>query len=121
MPNQASHGGESNPNMTEPRSDSSDVFVRLESATVFVRDPDVSLRFYVDTLGFRLVSDIVLPAGMRFTAVSAPNVDILLIVIAPPPGTDEYSRIGRPTYLTFMTADILATYKEWSRRGVHFL
>jgi serine phosphatase RsbU (regulator of sigma subunit)/catechol 2,3-dioxygenase-like lactoylglutathione lyase family enzyme len=96
-------------------------YLRLESATVFVRDPDLSLRFYVDKLGFREAFDAVLPSGARIIAVSPPNGDANLILVTPAPESREYALIGRAMQLAFMTEDIEATYTEWSSQGVQFV
>ena len=88
---------------------------------VFVRDQDQSLRFYVDQLGFRLVADTVLQSGERWLAVAPPDGDTVLALIAPKPDSKVSQLVGRPTDVVFVTDDVLARYREWSRRGVKFL
>ena len=88
---------------------------------VFVRDQDQSLRFYVDQLGFRLVADTVLQSGERWLAVAPPDGDTVLALIAPKPGSKLSQLVGRPTDVVFVTEDVPARYREWSRRGVKFL
>ena len=88
---------------------------------IFVRDQDQSLRFYVDQLGFRLVADTVLQTGERWLAVAPPDGDSVLALVAPKPDSKQFQLVGRPTDVVFVTDDVLARYKEWSRRGVKFL
>jgi catechol 2,3-dioxygenase-like lactoylglutathione lyase family enzyme len=88
---------------------------------VFVRNQDQSLRFYVDQLGFRLVADTVPQSGERWLAVAPPDGDTVLALIAPKPDSRLSQLVGRPTDVVFVTDDVLARYREWSRRGVKFL
>jgi len=95
--------------------------LRLHCVKVFVRDQEQSLRFYVDQLGFRLVADNVLQSGERWLAVAPPDGDTVLALVAPEPDSKLFQLIGRPTDIVFMTDDVLARYRDWSRRGVKFL
>jgi serine phosphatase RsbU (regulator of sigma subunit)/predicted enzyme related to lactoylglutathione lyase len=95
-------------------------YLRLQSATVFVRDQDLSLRFYVDQLGFSLAYDVLLQPGLRLVIVAPPDGTAVLALIAPKPGSEEYSLIGRGRHMAFITEDVSAKFEEWSQRGVHF-
>jgi serine phosphatase RsbU (regulator of sigma subunit) len=95
--------------------------LRLQFVRVFVRDQEMSLRFYLDQLGFRLVRDTVLHSGERWLAVAPPDGDAVLVLVAPPPDSRQYALIGRPTDVVFLTDDVLGRYRDWSRRGVKFL
>jgi serine phosphatase RsbU (regulator of sigma subunit) len=88
---------------------------------VFVRDQERSLRFYLDTLGFKLVFDARLEAGPRWVAVAPPDGGAVLSLIAPRPRTAEYKLIGRATQVVFVTEDVPARFREWHKRGVRFL
>jgi serine phosphatase RsbU (regulator of sigma subunit) len=92
----------------------------MHSVTVFVRDQDRSLRFYVDQLGFNLVADVRFPTGGRWVAVSPPDGTAILTLSAPKPDAREYKLIGRPTSVVFVTEDVLAKFQQWRRRGVRF-
>ena len=100
---------------------SPDQILRIHCVKVFVRDQDQSLRFYVDQLGFRLVADTVLQSGERWLAIAPPDGDTVLALIAPKPNSKLCELIGRPTDVVLVTDDVLARYREWSRRGVKFL
>lgn len=98
-----------------------DQILRIHCVKIFVRDQDQSLRFYVDQLGFRLVADTFLQSGERWLAVAPPNGETVLALVAPKADSKLYQLIGRPTDIVFVTEDVLARYREWSRRGVKFL
>src|ERR1700722_20378173 len=95
-------------------------YLRVHAVNVFVRDQDQSLRFYVDQLGFSLAFDVRLQTGQRSVGVSPPDGTAVLMLIAPSPESEQYKLIGRPTGVTFVAEDVVATYTEWRRRGVHF-
>jgi hypothetical protein len=67
------------------RLDRQDPYLRIHSVSIFVRDQDRSLRFYLDRLGFGLVFDAHLPCGDRWVAVAPPDTFALV-------GFDEMSR-----------------------------
>jgi serine phosphatase RsbU (regulator of sigma subunit) len=95
-------------------------FLGIHAVNVFVRDQDRSLRFYLDQLGFALAFDARLPTGQRWVAVAPPDGTAVLALIAPHPGTPEHKLIGRATQVVFVTEDVTAKFREWSRRGVRF-
>jgi phosphoserine phosphatase RsbU/P len=94
--------------------------VRLQNYTLFVRDQDRSLRFYVEQLGFHVVGDTTLSSGARWVGVAPPDGTALIALVAPAPGSEEYARIGAFTQVVFLAEDVAATFEEWSRRGVRF-
>jgi serine phosphatase RsbU (regulator of sigma subunit)/predicted enzyme related to lactoylglutathione lyase len=96
-------------------------YLRLQSATVYVRDQDVSLRFYVDQLGFSIAYDVETEPGFRWVAVAPPDGDAVLTIVTPMPDSDEYDLIGRARHVAFTTEDVAAKFDEWSKRGVRFL
>jgi len=105
-----------------PASDSErdNPYLRIHAVNVFVRDQDRSLRFYLDQLGFDLAFDARLPTGQRWAAVAPPDGTAVLTLIAPHPGTPEHKLIGRATQVVFVTEDVPAKFREWSKRGVRF-
>jgi phosphoserine phosphatase RsbU/P len=94
--------------------------LRVLAVNIFVRDQERSLQFYRDQLGFDLAFDARLQSGERWVAVSPPDGSAVLTLIAPPPDSEEYKLIGRPTPVVFVTEDVAAKYREWSKRGVRF-
>jgi catechol 2,3-dioxygenase-like lactoylglutathione lyase family enzyme len=88
---------------------------------VFVRDQERSVRFYLDQLGFHLAYDTRLQSGERWVAVAPPDGSAILSLIAPEPHSKQYPLIGRSTQIVFVTEDVTAKFREWSKRGVRFL
>ena len=97
-----------------------DPHLRVHAVNIYVRDQDLSLRFYMDQLGFDLAFDARLPYGDRWVAVAPPDGSALLALIAPKAESRAYQLIGRPTGIVFVTDDVLAKYTEWRARGVAF-
>ena len=102
------------------RLDRQDPYLRLQSVTVYVRDLDQSLSFYLDQLGFQLIFDARIQPDRRFVTVAPPDGTANLTLVAPDPGSEQVKLIGRPAPVTFVTEDVLAKYREWTKRGVRF-
>jgi len=101
------------PGSTEP-------YLRLLHVTLFVRDLDRSLKFFVDQLKFGLVMDRRFDDGGRWVAVAPPDGTAILGLIAPRRGAEEYKLIGKARQIVFVTEDVPAKFEEWSKRGVRF-
>jgi serine phosphatase RsbU (regulator of sigma subunit)/predicted enzyme related to lactoylglutathione lyase len=95
-------------------------YLGIQDIVVFVRDLDVSKRFYVDQLGFELIAEQCLPTGVRWIEVAPPDGSANLALVEPKPDRPEYKLIGGYRWVLFMTEDVQATYKQWSERGVRF-
>jgi serine phosphatase RsbU (regulator of sigma subunit)/catechol 2,3-dioxygenase-like lactoylglutathione lyase family enzyme len=102
------------------RLDRQDPYLRLQSVTIFVRDLERGLSFYLDQLGFQLVFDARIQPDRRFVTVAPPDGSANLTLVAPAPDSEQYKLIGRPTQVTFVTEDVIAKFREWSKRGVRF-
>lgn len=90
--------------------------LRVHSFPVFVRDIEHSLAFYVDRLGFRVVSN----SAPRSVVLAPPDGTALLVIVAPEPGSEEHQLVGKGRFAVFVTDDITGTFQEWSGRGVTF-
>ncbi len=108
------------PDGSAVRLDRQDPYLRLQSITIYVRDLDHSLSFYLDQLGFHLVFDARIQPDRRFVTVAPPDGTANLTLVAPEPGSEQCKLIGRPTAVTFVTEDVIAKYREWTKRGVRF-
>ncbi len=105
---------------TALRLDREDPYLRMLAATVFVRDHDRSLRFFIEQLGFTLIIDKSYESGDRWVAVAPPDGSTVLALYAPPPNTKEYKRIGQSNNISFVTEDVVGKFHEWRDRGVRF-
>ncbi len=108
----------SNPASASPSEQSQ--YLRIFTSTVFIRDHDRSLPFFVDQLGFTVVADARFEFGNRWVAVAPPDGSAVLALIAPKRGSENYKLIGRPTQIAFIAEDINATFELWRDRGVKF-
>jgi len=95
-------------------------YLRVFKATVYVRDHDRSLEFYVNQLGFSVLADIAATYDGRWVALAPPDGQAIIALVAPKPGTDKYRFIGRDTQIGFISENINATYELWQRNGVRF-
>lgn len=95
--------------------------MRLGAVSVFVRDQERSLEFYLHKLGFEPALDVYSPSGSRLLAVSPPDGTAILSLVAPNPESDESVLIGRAPRIEFFTENVAAKYDEWRRRGVVFM
>jgi len=102
------------------RLDRQDPYLRLQSVTIYVRDLDLSLNFYLNQLGFQLVFDARIQPDRRFVTVAPPDGTANLTLVAPEPGSEQYKLVGRPAPVTFVTEDVIVKYREWTKRGVRF-
>ena len=102
------------------RLDRQDPYLRILSATVFVRDQDRSLRFFVEQLGFTLVIDMSYESGDRWIAVAPPDGSTVLALISPAPNSKDFKRIGQSKDISFVTEDVVGKFHEWRERNVRF-
>ena len=103
------------------RLDRKNLYLRLLTVTLFVRDQNRSLEFYVGRLGFSLMADYSLPTGGRWVAVAPPDGTAMLALIAPRLEDEEYRQIGQARQVIFLTEDVDGKHREWLERGVEFL
>src|SRR6266487_6411993 len=97
-----------------------DPYLRVHAVNIYVKDQERSLRFYQETLGFRVAFDARVGSGDRLLAVAPPDGSAVLTLIQPGPDSPQCRLIGRATQVVFVTEDVPATYREWRRRGVRF-
>src|SRR5579862_8536545 len=103
-----------------PSADSGQRFLRLHIVQVPVSDPDRSLQFYRDQLGFQVVVDTTLPTGERWIVVMPPDGSAGLALAKFPEDSPAHQRVGGWTGVTFITEDIFGQYEDWSRRNIRF-
>lgn len=108
-------------NRTVLRPGREDPYLSIQDIVVFVRDLEVSKRFYLEQLGFELLTEQRLPTGVPWIEVAPPDGSANLALVQPRPDEPEYKLIGGYRWVLFMTEDVHAKYKEWSERGVHFI
>ena len=107
-------------NRSGVRVDGTGPYLRLHFASVYVRDQERSIRFFVDQLGFTLIADVMFASGNRWVEVAPPDGTAVLALVIPRTDWNEERFIGNSGLVTFLTEDVEAKYREWSERGVHF-
>src|SRR5580704_16906648 len=107
-------------NVPTVRLDRENPYLRLQAVTVFVRNLDRSIDFFVNLLGFHLVFDARAVAGRAYAVVAPPDGTSNVALVAPEPTSEQVKFIGRNTQISFITEDVLAKFRVWSRRGVMF-
>jgi serine phosphatase RsbU (regulator of sigma subunit)/predicted enzyme related to lactoylglutathione lyase len=105
---------------TSIRIDGAEPYLRLHFVSVYVRDQERSMRFFVDQLGFKVVVDAQFASGNRWIEVAPPDGTGVLALVRPMPGFHEDDLIGHSGMVSFITEDVEAKYKQWSARGVKF-
>ena len=90
--------------------------LRLHAVTLFVEDRGASVRFFVDALGFALLSGGGGPGEPSWVAVAPPDGTALLSLVERP---GQMSAADAPP-IVLLTNDVPARYEAWRRRGVHF-
>lgn len=104
------------------------MITRLARVTIYVRDPDEALHFYVDQLGLVKRADQRMPTGDRWLTVSPQGQTDVEIVLQQPSVTmhgEENAqrltqRIGQGTTWVFYTDDCRKDYETFLARGVSF-
>jgi len=102
------------------RLDENGPYLRLHFVSIYVSDQERSLRFFVDQLGFVLVSDAQFASGSRWVEVAPPDGTAILALVKPIPGLNQDHFVGNSGMVTFLTEDVESKYQEWSARGVSF-
>src|SRR5260370_27616854 len=85
------------------RLDRQDPYLRLQSVTIYVRDLELSLNFYLEQLGFQLIFDARVQPDRRFVTVAPPDGTANLTLAAPEPGSQQYKLIRPPAPVTLLT------------------
>jgi catechol 2,3-dioxygenase-like lactoylglutathione lyase family enzyme len=93
---------------------------------VVVQDYDEAIKFYVDTLGFRLVEDTFIAAqNKRWVLVAPPGSSEAKLLLARAVGTAQSSRIGNQTggrvFLFLHTDNFWRDFNAYKSKGVVFV
>jgi serine phosphatase RsbU (regulator of sigma subunit)/uncharacterized glyoxalase superfamily protein PhnB len=97
-----------------------EAYLRVQFVSVFVRDQERRMRFFVEQLGFQLLFDVRFASGNRWIEVAPPDGTASLALVLPAEESDEERLVGHSRAITFLTEDVEAKYHEWSQRGVRF-
>jgi predicted enzyme related to lactoylglutathione lyase len=90
---------------------------KIKFVGIPVRDQDRALDFYVNSLGFTLVTDQPMGPGQRWIELRPPKGDAGIALFTPPGHED---RVGTFTGISMECDDVQKTYDELSTKGVEF-
>jgi predicted enzyme related to lactoylglutathione lyase len=90
---------------------------KVKFASIPVHDQDRALKFYVETLGFTLLTDQPMGPGMRWIEVRPPKGETGIALFTAPGHEDQ---IGKFTGISMECDDVKKTYEELSAKGVEF-
>lgn len=93
---------------------------KIRLASVWVKDQDKSLNFYLDKLGFEKQADIDMGKGFRWIEVRPPNAETAITLAKPYPGQEGVS-IGGFTNIVFATDNMSKTFEDLNSKGVKFI
>lgn len=90
-----------------------------------VRDYDEAIRFYTETLHFKLVEDTVMSETKRWVVVAPPGSNGCSLLLAKAANDEQLSRAGNQTggrvFLFLHTDDLARDYAEMKAKGVRFV
>ena len=94
--------------------------------SMVIQDYDEAIKFYVDTLGFRLIEDTFIEAqNKRWVLVAPPGSTEMQLLLARAVGAEQSSRIGNQTggrvFLFLHTDDFWRDFNAFKSRGVVFV
>jgi lactoylglutathione lyase len=90
---------------------------KLKFVSIPVRDQDRALDFYVNMLGFTLVTDQSMGPGQRWVEIRPPKGDSGVALFTPP---GHENRVGTFTGISMECDDVQKTYDELMAKGVEF-
>jgi catechol 2,3-dioxygenase-like lactoylglutathione lyase family enzyme len=89
----------------------------IKFACIPVRDQDVSLKFYTETLGFKVATDQPFNERQRWIELLIPGTDTGLALFTP---EGHEKRIGEFQSISFWCDDVFLTAKVLKSKGVTF-
>ncbi|NER18410.1 VOC family protein [Spongiivirga citrea] len=97
----------------------------ISSIALAVKDYDEAIDFYVNKMGFELISDIPLEAGKRWVLVKPKGKNNTTLLLAKADGLEQEKAIGNQTggrvFLFLNTDNFQRDYKQMLANGVEFL
>jgi len=95
------------------------MITKLSHVTIWVKNQDEAKKFYVETLGFKVVMDdsTTMP-GYRWLTVSPSQQSELEIVLGPATEPQEVTQIGKQGTWVLASDNIQEDYRRLKARGV---
>ncbi|HYF14816.1 MAG TPA: VOC family protein [Phycisphaerales bacterium] len=90
---------------------------KIKFVGICVRDQDRALDFYLNTLGFTLVTDQPMGPGRRWIEVKPPRGETGVALFTP---DGQEDRVGTFANTSWECDDVEKTYEELTKKGVVF-
>jgi predicted enzyme related to lactoylglutathione lyase len=90
---------------------------KIKFTSIPVADQDRALDFYVNTLGFTVLTDQPMGPGQRWIELRPPKGDAGISLFTPP---GHENRIGTFTGISMECDDVKKTYEELTAKGAIF-
>ncbi len=95
------------------------MITKVTHASIWVKDQDAALKFYRDTLGFKVTADDTSMPGYRWLTVAPQQTDFEL-VLNPATTPEQLAGVGRQGIFIVASDDIHADYAALKAKGVKF-
>jgi lactoylglutathione lyase len=99
----------------------------IHTSTIFVRDQDRALDFYINKLGFEKHRDDPMGPDSRWIEVSPPGAESHILLYKPTPGMpgastyeNAMASVGTFSTILFRCDDVQRTHAELAAKGVKF-
>lgn len=93
------------------------MITHVKFVSVPVNDQDRSLKFFTETLGFKVATDQEMGGGQRWIELKVPGAETKLVLFTAP---GDEKRIGGFMPLAFACDNVFKTYEELKAKGVEF-
>lgn len=93
------------------------MITHLKFASVPTRDPDAAVVFWVEKLGFRVLTDQPMGPGKRWIELGIAGAETRIVLFTP---DGQEDRIGSFFNGAFACADVEHTYRQLIAKGVAF-
>ena len=95
------------------------MITKVTHASIWVKDQDEALKFYRDTLGFRITADNATSMpGYRWLTVAPPQQDEFELVLNLATTPEQLAGVGRQGIFILTSSDIHADYAALKSQGV---
>jgi len=108
------------------------MITKLSHTSLFVTDQQKAYDFYVNTIGFKVNTDVTMDNGFRWLTLTPPEQpDLEIAILEPLHGGMHYTEEVKSAFKTLLEHNALgagvmytpnchATYEELKAKGVHF-
>jgi catechol 2,3-dioxygenase-like lactoylglutathione lyase family enzyme len=93
------------------------MITHLKFASIPTRDQDLAVAFWVDKMGFRILTDQPMGPGRRWVELAVGNSETRIVLFTP---DGQEDRIGTFFNGSFACDDVEHTHRTLSQRGVAF-